>query len=222
MGDKSGQYRVRLGWNFPVERSEFIALIFLILQPVVFYRQVLFNPRRYIPFDLEAFHLPLAAYIGRSVREGVFPFWDPYPYCGVPIHADLQAQLFYPFTWIAILLGNLSSGHKLLYWLEWLVPLHMILAGLFTFFLLRQLRTDVPSALLGGTVYQLGGFFASQAQHLGAVCCAAWLPLALLCVLKLSRDQTPRWTAMLSLSVALSILAGFPAAIVVVLPVTAL
>jgi hypothetical protein len=222
MGDKSGQYRIRLGWNFPVERSEFIALILLILQPLVFYRQVLFNPRSHIPFDLEAFHLPLAAYIGRSVREGIFPFWNPYPYCGVPIHADLQAQLFYPFTWIAILLGNLSAGHKLLYWLEWLVPLHMVLAGLFTFLLLRQLRTEVPAALLGGTVYQLGGFFASQAQHLGAVCCAAWLPLALLYVLKLSRDQTPRWTAMLSLSVALTILAGFPAAILVVLTVTAL
>ncbi|HTD42996.1 MAG TPA: YfhO family protein [Bryobacteraceae bacterium] len=216
---KSGSRR---GWNLPSERIEFIvAITFLVLQPLVFYRAVLFNPRSSIPFDIEAFHLPLASYIGRCVREGVFPFWNPYPYCGVPIHADLQAQLFYPFTWIAILLGNLSSGHKLLYWLEWLVPLHMILAGLFTFFLLRQLRTEVPAALLGGTVYQLGGFFASQAQHLGAVCCAAWLPLALLSVLKLSRDQTPRWTAMLSLSVALSILAGFPAAILVVLAVTA-
>ena len=43
----------------------------------------------HIPYDMVAFHLPLAAYVARSVCEAEFPFWDPYPYCGVPIHADV-------------------------------------------------------------------------------------------------------------------------------------
>ena len=196
--------------------SSGIALLFLVAQPLVFYRKVLFNPRMFIPFDLEGFHLPLAAYIGRCVREGIFPFWDPYPLCGMPIHADLQAQLYYPLTWISILLGNLTAGHKLFYWMEWLIPLHMILAGVFTFLLLREFGVRAPAALAGGTVYQLGGYFASQAQHLGAVSCGAWLPLVLLCVLKLSRTITGRWIAALGLSASLSILGGFTPATLVV------
>jgi hypothetical protein len=193
-----------------------VALLLLVVQPLVFFRSVLFNPQSHIPFDIEAFHLPLATYIARCVRQGIFPFWDPYPYCGVPIHADITAQLFYPFTWIAILLGNHSGGLKLFYWIEWLDPLHMILAGVFAFLLLREFDASPPAALLGGTVYQLSGYFASQAQHLGAICCGAWLPLALLCVLKLTREITLRWVAILALSAALTILSGFPAAAFVV------
>jgi hypothetical protein len=200
----------------PDWRLSAVALLLLIVQPLVFFRRVLFNPQRHIPFDIETFHLPLTTYIARCVREGVFPFWDPYPYCGVPIHADIQAQLFYPFTWIAILLGNHSGGDKLFYWMEWLNPLHMILAGVFAFLLLRQLDASPPAALLGGTVYQLGGYFASQAEHLGAICCGAWLPLVLLCALKLTKAVTPRWVAVLAFSVAATILSGFPASAFVV------
>jgi hypothetical protein len=141
---------------------------------------------------------------------------------GQPIHADITAQLFYNFTWIAILLGNHSGGLKLFYWMEWLDPLHMILAGVFAFLLLRQLGASPPAALLGGTVYQLGGYFASQAQHLGAICSGAWFPLVLLCILKLTRAVTWRWVAILALTVALTILSGFPAATFVVFGAAAL
>ena len=77
------------------------ALALLVVQPVIFYWRVLINPSAHIPYDIETFHLPLAAYIARCIRQGVLPLWDPFPYCGVPIHADLQAQLFYPPAWIA-------------------------------------------------------------------------------------------------------------------------
>lgn len=160
--------------------------------------------------------MPLTAYIARCVRQGIFPFWDPYSYCGVPIHADLQAQLFYPVTWISILLGNLSAGRNLFYWIEWLVPVHMILAGLFAFWLLRLLGVSIPAALFGGTVFQLGGFFASQAQHLGAICAGAWLPLVLVCVWQLHRKVSLRWTAVLGVGIALTILSGFAATMAVV------
>jgi Bacterial membrane protein YfhO len=199
-----------------------VSAALLIAQPLLFYAGVLFNPRKHIPFDIEGFHLPVAAYIARCVREGVLPLWDPYSYCGVPIHADIQAQLFYPVTWIAVLLGNLSTGHRLFYWIEWLVPMHMILAGLFTFVLSRHLRLSFAPALFGATVYQLGGYFASQAQHLGAICCGAWLPLVLLCVSKLHTRPTVRWIAILAVAAALVTLSGFPAVAAVVFGATAM
>ena len=135
-----------------------IAYLFLIVQPLLFYRRVLFNPRMHIPYDIAGYHLPLATYLARCVRQGVFPFWDPYPYCGVPIHADLKAQLFYPITWIALLLGNLSAGHNLYYWYEWMIPLHMILGGLFAFWLLRALGVGIPVAVcVASTRAQIDG-----------------------------------------------------------------
>ena len=192
------------------------SILLIVLQPVIFFWRVLINPRAHIPFDIEGFHLPLIAWLGQCLRRGIAPLWDPYPYCGVPIHADLQAQVFYPFTWLAILAGNHTQGRNLFYWVQCLVPLHMILAGLFVYVLLRRMQLDRPAAVLGASVFQLGGFFASQAQHLGAICTAPWLPLAILAVFELRHRQRPRWIAILAIAMALSILAGFaPAALVV-------
>ena len=194
----------------------------LLLQPVVFFWQVLVNPSAHIPFDIEGFHLPLISYIAQCVRRGVAPLWDPYPYCGVPIHADLTATLFYPFTWLSILAGNHTHGQKLFYWVEVLVPLHMALAGLFTFLLLRRIGLGRPAALLGASVFQLGGYFASQAQHLGAICAGPWLPLSILAVWELRVRVRPRWIAILALAVAMSILSGYAATAVVVAGATIL
>jgi len=188
----------------------------LVLQPVVFFWHVLVNPRWHIPYDIEGFHLPLIAYVAQCVRNGVAPLWDPYVMCGMPIHADLQAQVFYPFTWLAILAGNLSQGRNLFYWVETLVPLHMILAGLFAFWLLRRMGLGRPAALMGASVYQLGGYFASQAQHLCAISTGAWLPLAILCAWELRLRVKWRWVAVLALTMAMAILSGFAATAVIV------
>jgi hypothetical protein len=186
-------------------------ILLLILQPIVFFRGVLIYPSEHIPFDLAGFHLPLISHAAQCVRGGIAPFWDPYQYCGAPIHADIQAQTFYPPAWPAMLLGNAGGGRKLFYWVEWMIPLHMMAAGLFAFWLIRRMGLRHPAALLGATVYQVGAYFASQAQHLGAICAAAWLPLALLAVFEMRRGWRARWVAALGIAVAMSILAGFVA-----------
>jgi hypothetical protein len=192
------------------------SILLIVLQPVFFFWRVLINPSAHIPFDIEGFHLPLIAYLAQCLRRGMAPLWDPYPYCGMPVHADLTAQTFYPFTWLAILAGNHTQGRNLFYWVQCLVPLHMILAGLFVYWLLRRMQLRRPAALLGASVFQLGGFFASQAQHLGAICSAAWLPLAILAVFELRHCARLRWIAILALAIAMSILAGFAATSLVV------
>jgi hypothetical protein len=203
-------------------RQSGTAIFLIVLQPLLFFRKVLFWPTKYIPYDYLGWHFPLASFLARSARNGVFPWWDPMSYCGVPIHADLQAQLFYPITWIALLFGRLGQSPRSYYFFEWLDPVHMILAGLSAFFLLRRLRCSPAVAFFGASVYQLGAFFASQAQHLGAICCAAWLPLAIWCVVELAAKPSPRWTGLLALAVALVVLSGFPEAIFPVLAAAAL
>ena len=188
-----------------------ICIALLLVQPIAFFRAVVIHPTAHIPFDLAGFHLPLISYNAQCVRSGVAPFWDPYQYCGAPIHADIQAQTFYPPAWAAIILGNADRGHKLFLWVEWMIPLHMIAGGLFAFWLLRRMGLRHPAALLGATVYQVGAYFASQAQHLGAICAAAWLPLALLAVFEMRRGIRARWVAALGIAISMSILSGFVA-----------
>lgn len=189
----------------------------LLAEVLLFFRQVLFQEGYVIPWDLRYFHYSHAEFIAESFRRGELPLWDPYTYCGRPFFANIQTELFYPPLGLAVLASNLTGGARLLYFLEWEVVLHVFLAGVFAFWLLRRLRAGVPAALLGATVFQLGGFFASQAQHMGAINAAAWMPLAWLSVIACREGPSRRWLAALAASFAMSVLAGLPAVTVAVM-----
>ena len=200
-----------------VSRSARWPLLVLFVEVLAFWRHVLFSGRWAIPWDLQGYHQPLAGFVARSLARGELPLWNPYAYCGAPLYANLQAQLFYPPTVVILLVSNLvGGGRHLLFFLELEIVLHALLGGCLTFRLLRRLGVSAPAALIGGTVYQLGAYFATQAQHLGAIDTAAWLPLAWLTVIELAAGFRWRWLAALTAALSLSFLAGFPAAAAVV------
>jgi hypothetical protein len=188
----------------------------LLAEALIFHRRVLFSRNWTIPWDFRDYHLPLAEFMARSLREGRLPLWDPYTYCGVPFYANLQTQFAYPPAWVTIVLSNFAGGERLLDFLEWCLVLHIFLAGLFGYLLFRRLGVSRWAAIFGATIFQLGGYFASQAQHLGAVCGAAWLPLAWLAVVELGREFRLRRLAVLAFALAMAFLAGFPAVTIVV------
>ena len=152
----------------------------LLIEILLCYRKVLFRPAKYaIPWDLRFYHLPLAEFMAKSFREGHLPLWDPFTYCGWPIYAELTTQVFYPPTILAVL-SNLMGGHNLLHFLERQLIMHVFLAGVFAYLLLRRLgdrqtRCGVNRAPASTSSARV---FASQAQHLGAIdarCLAAAL-----------------------------------------------
>src|SRR5262249_53490375 len=85
-----------------------------------------------------------------------------------------------------------------------------------TYILLTRLGLTRSAALCGAVGFELSGFFASQTQHLGAINAAAWLPLAVLSVLTLAPRSLWRGIVGIGLSMAMSLLAGFPSVTIVV------
>jgi hypothetical protein len=188
----------------------------LLLFTLLFYRDILFAPDTFIPWDLPGYHLPQAVFAGKSLHAGHLPLWDPYAFCGRPLYAELQAQVFYPFQIITLLLVDPSSHEGVLRALEIELVLHVFFAGVFTLWLARRLGLSGPAALFSASVYPLGCYFASQAEHIGAMEAAAWLPLAWLGVVLLHERPTfPRF-ALLTGALTMVLLAGFtPAAILI-------
>jgi hypothetical protein len=185
--------------------------LLLLAEVLLFFRHVLLYGGHVIPWDLRYDHYPIAAFVAESLERGELPLWDPYTYCGRPLYANIQAQVFYPPMIAAALFSNATGGGHLLYWLEWQLILHVFLGGVGCYLLLIRLGASRCAALAGASVYQLGGFFASQAQHLGAVDAAGWLPFTWLCVTELRTRITLRSTALLAAVFALTVLAGLPA-----------
>jgi len=180
----------------------------LFLQVLVFFRHVLFVPGYVIPWDMRGLHLPHAYLYADSLAQGKLPLWDPYTYCGRPELANMQTAVLYPTMPAVAALGILFGRDTLLYWLEWNVAWHVALAGIFAFRLLRALGASLPAAYFGATTYQLSGFFAAHAEHMGATMIAAWLPFALLCVYRWHRQPGWRPALLLAAGLALAVLAG--------------
>jgi hypothetical protein len=185
--------------------------VVLLVEVLVFFRGPLVDARYAIPWDLRSYHLPIASFVAESLGGGELPLWDPWTYCGRPLYANLTAQLFYPPAWPAFGLANVLGIDSMLDLLEWQIALHVWAGGLLCYWLLRRLDLSRAPALAGATIFQLGGYFASQAQHLGAMNAAAWLPLSWLAVWEMRRRSRARWFAALAVSFAMSALAGFPA-----------
>lgn len=188
----------------------------LLAAALALFHRCLFDARYAIPFDLPEYHYPLAWQIADALRHGRLPLWDPFTYCGFPLHANLQAQLFYPGAWPFFLAGALFGPERLRPLLEWQTVLHVWLAGLFAYRLGRRLGLGRAAAVFAALGFELSGFFVSQAQHLGAVCAAAWMPLAWNSVAALFDTPKARHAAALAFALAMSFLAGFSAVTIVV------
>jgi hypothetical protein len=186
----------------------------MVAQALIFFRYALFVPGYAIPWDLRNLHLPHAYLYADSLAEGHLPLWDPFTYCGRPELANIQAATLYPSMPVVAALGLIFGRDTLLDWLCWNVALHVALAGLGTWALLRALGVSRAAAYFGATTYELCGFFAAHAEHLGAVMVAAWLPVALWCVVRLfSAAQAIRLrptthSLLLAAVIALMVLAG--------------
>src|SRR5579864_4629550 len=174
-----------MSFSLIIGRSALRLLPYLILlaEVVLFYRHVLFLGH-VIPWDLGGFFLPHAHAYADALRGGELPLWDPYTYCGRPLQANIQVGVFYPPMALVAWLGSVLGHEHLRYLLELNVIFHVLLAGVFSYWLGLALGLSRPGALLLGTTYQLGGFFAAHAEHLTAVQVAAWIPFALYCVVR--------------------------------------
>jgi hypothetical protein len=197
--------------------KRYLPIALLVLQTLVFFRHVLWVPGYVIPWDLRGLHLPHAYLYADSLANGLLPLWDPYTYCGRPDLANIQAGALYPTMPVVAAMGLVFGRDTLLYWLEWTVVLHVALAGIFGFLLLRALGVKRTSAYFGATTYQLCGFFAAHAEHLGTTIAAAWLPFALLSVYRWHKERSWRAALLLAAALAMTVLAGHaPLAAVVV------
>lgn len=181
----------------------------LIAAALVFHRQVLFYAQHLFPWDFRSVNVPLTTLIADAFRRGEFPLWDPSTYCGMPIFANIQAGLFYPPVLIATAVAARVGDDYLPRLLAISVVLQIVFGGLCTFELMRRLEVRPAAAWISATVFELGCFFAAQAEHMGAMQGAVWLPLIWLSVLKL-RSFSRRWLAVLVVALAMTVLAGLP------------
>lgn len=134
-----------------------------------------------------------------------FPLWNPFVWGGTPNIGSPSAAFFYPFHWISTFL-------PINYAVNWNIALHLFLSEIFTYYLLRNYGANRPASMAAGIIY---AFSAPQimhiyAGHLIAITSMPWTPLMLLSLDKVLRIGDLRYGVLLSIVIALQLLAGYP------------
>ena len=101
----------RLG---PLE-GHYLPLAILFAAVMIFFARVLFTHTYLIPWDFRGFHLPLATAVFDAMKGTGSILWDTSTYCGRPLFADPQAQIFYPPTALAVFLSTFFGASALAY-----------------------------------------------------------------------------------------------------------
>jgi hypothetical protein len=144
--------------------------------------------------------------VGRSLREGRLPVWDPHVMGGMPLLAGMQYGVLYPPTWLCAVFApgafwTLSAAF------------HMSLCGFFAWsWLVRGLGIGRWGATAGAVVLMLSGFVLSHVLggHLSLISACPWIPAILWRLERLLAAPTPKRAALLALAFLLLILAGHP------------
>jgi hypothetical protein len=187
-------------------------LLLLALLDLAFFLPLLLHPGEvlYAPHsDFPDLHIPAKRFLVRTVHEtGELPLWDPYQLAGAPYVHDIQAGIFYPPHALLYLLPEDRVGAGL----SWLVALHLLLAGWFSYAYAREQGLSEPGALVAGAGWMFAGRWLLHLLAGGhyVLIGLAWLPLLLLCMERAIRRGSFGWATAAGVVVALVILGTHP------------
>jgi hypothetical protein len=159
--------------------------------------------------DALLIHYPWFVLWRDALAAGEFPFWNPYTFSGLPAFATLQAGYGYPPHWA---LTPLPASRAM----NWLVGLHVLLAGLGAAWCAGRLGASRDGQFLSGLAYALGSAMVARlwAGHLSFLEGNAWLPWATGLAAQIGQR---RFGPYLALVVGMMALAGQPELVIMAL-----
>jgi uncharacterized membrane protein YfhO len=202
------------GSEVPLPRSlirlgeDMIPVVLLTVLPLLFLGGVLFSGTNIVgsPFaDAKSQFFFTRSFGFSELSHFSMPLWNPYIFGGTPFVGTLQSSVFYPLNLIFAVLPIAPA-------MNWSIAFHLVLSGIFSYYLLRNYGVSPSGATLAGIVFT---FSAPQvmhiyAGHLNALTAMVWTPLMFLLLDRMLKQNHFKYSLFLGLTIALQFLAGQP------------
>ena len=170
---------------------------------LVFFSDVLFNGKIFIHRDLSRFFYPLREFSASQFLTGKVPLWNPYIQCGSPHLAELQTCVFYPLSLVYSLLPYPQA-------FNYFIVIHIFLAGLFTYILMREWGHSEYASFLSAVVFMFSGYMISVINLLASLASVVWLPLVILFYERAVKKDWVKNSVITGIFMALMFLGGEP------------
>jgi len=142
-------------------------------------------------------------YFNYWIGQGIFPWWNPYLFGGMPFVANPIANIWSPPTWLFVLLPL---------WLAYPVhmALHLFIAMTGLYWLGRRFL-DPLSSWVSGVVFGLSGFFLMRlwGGHVDVIAASSYIPWVFGMFLALAQRGTKRDICVAGAVFALQLFAGY-------------
>ena len=113
------------------------------------------------------YYLPSRVFLHDTIQSGEWPWMNPMTGADRAYAADPQSALWYPPTWLYVLLDPVLANGVVLW-------LHFSVALLGMYRLLRSERLRRQAAVFGAILFAFSGFMLAHRVHLTMLCSAAW------------------------------------------------
>ena len=171
------------------------------------FRHIVIGGERLVGDDFTGFYLSMKKFFYDELwLHHSIPYWNPYIFGGIPFWAHFESTIFYPLGFLFWLIApEKAYGYSMF--------LHFILAGTFTYGLMRSFKIGRAGSFVAGIVYTCNGFVMALLYigHMCPIWSYIWLPAVLYCLNRaVSSDKPYPLASTAGLLWGIQILAGAP------------
>jgi len=187
--------------------NDYILLGILLVFWLIFFRELL-TGNAYLFDDFIEQYYPGKFMSSVMLSKGIFPFWNPFIFSGMPYFADLQIAVLYPFNLALTLFVKNDKLSALA--IQNSIFIHYLLTSLFTFYLAKHFKLSGLFSLLFALMFTYSSYMMVHMIHMPLVEAATWFPLFFLLWLKFIKTNKFYYPLLAGLVMAVCILAGYP------------
>jgi hypothetical protein len=178
-----------------------VAALLVTLAPLAYFFSAVRGRLIISPDDGVIFNIPLRVAAANLFRAGYLPLWNPYIFCGMPLHGAAQAGLLFPLNWFYLIFSAPVATNLMM------LSTYM-LAALGAYLYARRSGSSIMGATLTGLVWQWSGFLIGQIGHTNILHTATMLPWLLWAVDGYGASGKRSRGVLLSVLVAVQVFAG--------------
>jgi membrane protein YfhO len=153
-------------------KSDNVAAFAVALAPLVYFWPALREGRALSPDDGVIFNIPLRVAAANLIRSGFLPLWNPYIFCGLPLHGAAQAGLLFPLNWFYVISSPRVATNLMM------LSTYM-LAAVGAYLYARRAGADIAGAVATSLIWQWCAFMVEQIGHTNILHTAAMMPWVL-------------------------------------------
>lgn len=185
---------------------------------IVLFRRAILPPAGWMLSgdDIHRAYYFFREFFNHWMHLGVFPWWNPYLFGGMPFIADPIVNIWYPVNWLFFVLPlNIAYSWHIAFHLVWA---GLGMAGLSSSFMVHGLQEERGqvnfAAWVSGLVFMCSGFFMARtwSGHVDVIAAASWIPWvvgAFEQVLRPERANEKKYIVIAAVFFALQLLSGY-------------